>query len=137
MNNKLQQPKFELGQIVHVAHRGQQKVVETCKVCDGIANITFRDKEYTCPGCHGRGTYSKWKPLSWHFDLTSRVGNIRAEWYMPGYGETEIKYMLTATGVGSGTLWSESNLFATLDELEAECDRRNAAEAASAQAESN
>jgi hypothetical protein len=125
---QLQQPRFELGQTVHAAHRGQQKVTESCKVCDGAEKVTVKDKKYTCPECHGRGTHSRWEPLSWHYDFTSRVGNIRAEWYLPGYGDTEIKYMLTGTGIGSGTLWSESNLFATLDELEAECDRRNAEE---------
>jgi hypothetical protein len=33
--------------------------------------------------------------------------------------------MVTATGIGSGTVWYELDVFKTLQEAEAECNRRN------------
>jgi hypothetical protein len=61
-------------------------------------------------------------------DLASPIGKITVEIIAREWLETETRagYMIFATGIGSGTMWPEDVLFASVEDAQAECDKRNA-----------
>jgi hypothetical protein len=94
---------------------------------------------YPCPKCSGVGHIVK-KDSGFHVGGSGTVGQIRSthetvtdrtcfEWWEhePAEGSlhTVNEYMLDTTGIGSGSIRREHNLFATREEAQAEADRRN------------
>ena len=63
----------------------------------------------------------------WVVYLESRVGRIQATLYAPGshFRGDETTYMLHSTGIGTGSVYDERDCYATHEEAEAECARRN------------
>jgi hypothetical protein len=100
-----------------------------CKSCNATGEITLLDGEVVdCPKCYGRKGEKEWLPQKWMIneDLYGQIKNIRTELYNnKKYGNSEIRYMITSTGIGSGTLWYEKDLFLTKEEAQKECDKRN------------
>jgi hypothetical protein len=131
--------KFDLGQTVVVIWHSPTERRVPCAVCDGTGWIHLHDKRYLCPECHGHYFVREHIPARWHVANTGIVGRIQAETIThDGYpedhhltktevGDMKINYMIDTTGIGSGTLHYEPNVFATTEEAQAECDRRNAA----------
>lgn len=123
--------KFNLNQKVYPICNYQKEVVTTCPTCDGIGEVTIADKEYICPECYGSGTKTFVEPQKWQVinEYIGKIGKVAVELYVERYQkrnyEDQIRYMLKSTGVGSGTLWNEDDLFATIEEAQAECERRN------------
>ena len=122
--------KFNLGQKVYPIRSFRKELITTCPICDGIGEVTISGKEYTCPECCGSGTRTLVEPQKWQVvdEYISKIGKIAVELYAERYqkrNEGHTRYMLGATGVGSGTLWNEDDLFATIEEAQAECERRN------------
>lgn len=122
--------KYNLGDTVCPTgtKRERIRIPRNCTVCSDTGEITISDKNYTCPECRGNTYHIDEGDIEYYVksDLVGRVGNIRAEIYEKQYGrERKIEYMLDSTGVGSGTLWKEENLFSTIEDAQAACDIRN------------
>lgn len=131
--------KFDLGQYVVTIWHGPTERLVSCTVCDGTSWINVKGHRYLCPECHGHGTQREHIPARWHVahfgivgriqvETTAHLGDGPAQPYRvtdTPVGPLAINYMIDATGVGSGTLHYEPNVFADEAEAQAECDRRN------------
>jgi ribosomal protein L37AE/L43A len=140
--------KFGMGQRVFKIHKSKQPYRAVCDECGGKDIITATGKVVKCPKCgyatfHGypKGTVQKYKESAWHIDRTLTIGKITAERYATEGGDPDsmfvnkkagqqdkTSYMAWESGVGSGSVYYEQYLFATEEEAQAECDRRNAEE---------
>jgi hypothetical protein len=119
-------PKFELGETVYYISRGKIKTEVTCSVCQGSGKLHIEDEVFSCPKCYSHGYLTEWSNEKWSIHGNGTIGRVEAIWYLPGYQhESEVRYMLTTTGIGSGTLHSEDRLFATYKDAQSECDKRN------------
>ena len=136
--------KFEMGQKVYRIHQPTVSDWEPCGFCaDGIhkGEVEGADGQYaTCPRCYGRGGKNVNHHKQWQVGGALTLGRVRlqftARYVSPdgnrfsNYGDQseslEEEYMAYETGIGSGNLWRASELFATHDEAQAECDKRNA-----------
>lgn len=100
-----------------------------CKSCNATGRITLADGEITyCPKCYGERGKKEYLPVKWMLGCEhhGQIKNIKVDLYSnKKYGESEYRYMLSSTGVGSGSLWYEEDLFLVEEEAQAECDRRN------------
>ena len=122
--------KFNLGQKVYPIRSFRKELITTCPICDGIGEVTIAGKEYTCPECYGSGTRTHVEPQKWQVinEYISKIGKIAVELYAEPYqkrNHDRILYMLEASGVRSGSFHNEDDLFATIEEALAECERRN------------
>lgn len=124
--------KYKLGQRVHVlsVRKNDRKQVK-CSLCNGRGevNITNSERSTYCPDC-SRGYIWVEEPCCDFFKYIGVIGKIRIESYSDAdcvsesyKGKHTIKYMIDSTGVGTGTVWSEEQVFNTIDELEAEAER--------------
>ncbi len=107
-----------------------------CHACeDGF--VALAGGRYQCPACKGRRTIQA-RAHGWIITGRGRVGKIDIEYIAPyhdrSWGDGEVKggepfmfvtYMLSSTGIGSGTVYEEPNLLPSREEAQAECDRRN------------
>jgi hypothetical protein len=122
--------KFNLGQLVYpIAQRPGEKFVK-CETCLGIGEIIINatGKERICPDCYGRRGSTEYQALEWNVcnEYASHIGKVNIELYDDEYKDkNRYAYMISATGIGSGTIWYEENLFASREEAQAECDLRN------------
>jgi hypothetical protein len=120
--------KFNLDDFVWGISSYSKEIKNVCTACNGNRKILLDSIYYTCPKCYGSGQIIEYEPKKWNVcsEFCGRIGNIKTETYDNGYDhENEIRYMLSSTGVGSGTLWHEEDLFLTQKEAQEECDRRN------------
>ncbi len=130
---------FNLGDKVHWINREYKKTQVTCPSCAGKGKITLSDGEkYTCPKCIGRCYQIKTDILKWHplpkftlgqvtitiSDSPGIDGEDRFDNFKPKKDREE-RYMAIETGIGSGTLYNVKDLFATQEEAQTECDKRN------------
>jgi predicted RNA-binding Zn-ribbon protein involved in translation (DUF1610 family) len=98
-----------------------------CDLCDstGFVIVKGKDVEYICPQCFGDKQYKK---LGKEMTIckTGKIGKICVEQYDSQYKNTSgTKYMIDKTGVGSGTVWREEELFASEEEAQRACDEFN------------
>lgn len=127
------QTKYNFGELVYpISYRLERvKVPKNCPVCKDKGEIKLNGTMYTCPECRGYTYHTEDGDMEWYIDdCQGKIGKIRAELYASKYegkygNESEIRYMLDSTGIGSGTLWKEEDLFISLEEAQAECDKRN------------
>jgi hypothetical protein len=130
--------RFSIGDtVVPIAPR-TETVSDPCPACEGagtLALVRGGTVRCTAKGCYdGKVTRQEIHPWAVRADLSSTVGRVSAvqscQEHAPDMlGALDIRYMLFSTGVGSGTMWRERDLFATDEEARSECARRNAAEA--------
>ncbi len=131
--------KFSNGdKVFHIVNQPEAKFIP-CSFCAGNRKIKGADgKERFCPECSGNGGVTKWLPTKWQVEKTLTIGQVRAEitgeWegssnvfdnYKGRNYEQKEEYMCRETGINGGTLYYGENLFASQDEAQAECDRRN------------
>lgn len=121
--------KFNLKDTVYpISLRKEEKWIP-CKSCEAKGFIKLADGEITdCPKCYGHTGRKEYKPTKWLVDseLVGKIGRIQVTKYSnKNCGKDEITYMLSSTGVGSGSLWQEDILFLSREEAQEECDRRN------------
>jgi hypothetical protein len=121
--------KFSIGDTVHVLrHARVEKVTEACPTCRGAKVITVEGEVFKCPKCSGRG-HLIGERHAWYIDRTSTVGQVQATTRTPDEDDPrpfEERYMLHATGIGSGSVYIDSDLWpGTDEEAQAEVDRRN------------
>ena len=135
--------KFDMEDRVWLIRNQQVKVWIECKACGGTGKVVLCDDEpRSCPVCYGNCGKNEYHPSRWQVAERLTIGEIRIESraeYSEGedsdfdnFGHQKAKheevYMCRETGIGSGTLWQAENLFATREEAEAECEKRNAVE---------
>jgi hypothetical protein len=108
---------FDLGDAVYAISRSSNPIDIPCKTCNGKRNVVINNSEFICPDCYGHGTKKEWLPTQWRIqeDISPAiVGQINLELTHEIYeGKIEIRYMISSTGVGSGSLWPEEQLFST------------------------
>jgi len=115
-------PKYKKGDKVFAADRTYSDEKITCPDCCGTKNwtVVFADGEavqvdcQTCKrgyeGPYGVIYFKQWKP----FVHELNIGEIRFD--------KEFSYMCVQTGIGSGRLWPEAQLFATHKEAEIQAE---------------
>lgn len=121
--------RFDLGQeVVGIASAHATRVV-FCQTCNREGVVTIGGETFTCPKCNGTSKHPRHVGQRWYVSERSVVGKLDVCAYLrqDQYDhKNEIRYMLEATGVGSGRLWDEADLFATEQDALAECAKRNA-----------
>lgn len=133
--------RYSLGNSVVGIGNCAENVWHPCPACNGTGTVSLNDDRYTCPKCYGRSGEYRYGPALWRITEISEVGQVRTEYTStrgwddmlnePARAQKSIiQYMLESTGVGSGTLWPERDLFFNKESAQAECDRRNEAAAA-------
>jgi RecJ-like exonuclease len=125
--------KFSLGDRVFIIQKYNKEEWVPCESCKGKGGVIVEDNYFQCTDCRGSGGKTHWLPDKWKVSYkNTKIGKIAVEKYSeeyyeqnPQYRKLEVRYMVTATGIGSGTVWYELDVFKTLQEAEAECNRRN------------
>ena len=126
--------RFSIGDRVHTVSNGRVFRVDhdACPVCSATetpGQVTISGEAFTCPKCGGKKEV-RVERYGWWVSECSEVGQISLvvrdanDAELPE-DEKEVRYMLHATGVGSGTCWSSEHCFATRAEAQAWCDARN------------
>jgi len=123
--------KYELGSsVVGIEDRDAYKIVG-CETCLKKGRVQIGPEEFVCPNCQGKSAHPRYVGRKWIISTSGSVGQITIEAIDPRYGfraadpVLKIEYMLTSTGVGSGRMWSEDNLFGCREIAQMECDKRN------------
>jgi ssDNA-binding Zn-finger/Zn-ribbon topoisomerase 1 len=134
--------KFNFGDKVYPISQTTEQVWVPCDACNETGVIILKNnEEHSCPVCCGNKGRSEWKNKKWMLldnypkeikqqyvargqwlNIPLTIGKIDAE-CLPK--EIKIHYMCKETGIGSGSNWYETELFASRDEAQTECDRRN------------
>ena len=121
--------QHDLGDEVCVIYNTNKQVWEGCSFCKGVGEVKGNDGTHErCPRCHQRRGKYTYEPTAWKITVwVGHVASIRSEVSEPDrVGTSEgIRYMLRETGCPSGTLHPGENVFATVEEAQAECERRN------------
>ena len=106
--------KFNVGDVVYTINNKYEK--QTCKICKGKKTVILEDMEFCCPHCNGLGTTQD-KEI-WFVEDEIRIHEIRV-WSMEL--PIEIRYLDNKQDI----MAYEENCFATKEEAEQECRRRN------------
>lgn len=124
--------KFNLGDKVWVVTTNMIQKAIMCSLCKDSRKITLNGTEYKCPRCGDAHTgYLKY--FHRHIvTFSGRIGKVSVEQYADKRiagreyaNKREEKYMLDATGIGSGNCWPVESLFATEKEAQQFCDQQN------------
>ena len=112
-----------------------------CSFCAATGKIKGAGgEERMCPECHGRLGRHEVKGLAWAAGGPLTVGQIRIEHtcastggegcifdnYGPQKEQRKEEYMCYETGIGSGSIHRDYELFASREEANAEAERKNA-----------
>lgn len=132
--------KYEPGQHVYcLTHSNVDMPPVRCSACEGERVVDVRGEKFPCPKCAGKGEIVH-KASGWIVGDSGTVGHIRLtreqvtgmshfdlwEDELPeGEWRTVEEYMISSTGIGSGTIWRDFNLFASREDAQAEADKRN------------
>jgi hypothetical protein len=125
--------KFSLEDRVFVIQKFGNNEFVSCQCCEGTGGIVTEKGKFTCNECHGSGGKYEWVGDKWKIAYkNTKIGKVYIEMYYekyyeenPNYRNNGIKYMVTATGIGSGSIWYERDVFKTERQAQLECDRRN------------
>lgn len=123
--------KYHLGQVVWAVSRANFKRLVNCQACNATGKITIGGEQFVCPKCGGSSAYPQNAGEKCYIDLSSRIGKVEITAYEADHCKEwddppiQVKYMLKATGVGSGRVWKEEELFFSEEEAQAYCDSHN------------
>ena len=131
--------RYDIGDTVWGVSIRPAQYRERCVVCNGSGRAKIEGHPHLTTGCPVRECYDGYISIAAgkQFELRQlTIGSIRIEVNLPMLvSETvtvsecrrsEVKYMCRETGVGSGRLWDEENLFRSREEAEAIARRRGA-----------
>ena len=133
--------KFSINQKVFIIHQDYAKKWVTCGFCGGKGNIIgVNGSDHSCPECWGDGGKNQVIGLAWmpmgEFTIgrvQTTIINITSDGmfdnighYVEGEDKQETDYMVYEKGVGSGYVFKEHDVFASLEEANTECAKRNA-----------
>lgn len=119
--------KFNLGQMVHKVSFTPKTLYITCETCEGKGYVTLNSETFCCPKHCDNGSRTKTAPPQWEVFGPYKIGNIQVTEFEKetDHHKNETRYMMYQTGVGSGTLHAEEDLFASLHDAEEEAEVRN------------
>lgn len=116
---------FNIGDYVYPVRRYQKQVYVKCKTCKGDGDVLIHNtsRRISCPDCYGKGGGHEYKTEEWHVIVEdfSKIGKIIVEII----NNKKTHYMIESTGIGSGTLWLEDDLFLDSQKAQLECTKRN------------
>lgn len=134
--------KFSLGQTVwQIGRVRSDPLILPCRFCRGSKQLKVDapNGDYafvTCPRCGGAGSVRLAEIRHFEVIRETRIGKIaieRVDISVPGfngpndYRQDEDRYMTTATGFPSGSLFKDTELFASKHEAEEACVEHNEA----------
>jgi len=133
--------KYDIGQKVFHISQCKRKEWVSCDSCAGTGIITLvNNVKRKCPDCYGRCGEYKYFDMQWEVvsqltlaQITICARNIIKTGIFDNIGKLsdesnttfEIEYMAYESGVGSGSVYQEDNLFSKKEEAQVECDKRN------------
>lgn len=124
MSKKSYQFQFSIGDKVSAIQQGRQQYFKPCELCDGTGSIIVKMQHLKCPECYGTRGRFEYKDTAWYVSYTLlTIGQVRME-HTKGESPKFIA-MCKETGVGSGTLHNMDSFYPSLEEAQAECDKRN------------
>jgi hypothetical protein len=106
------------------------KIIE-CVTCQGVGTVNIGEEKFMCPKCEGTSAHPQYAGHKAFIRTEGSVGKVDiqhqplSEWSSKKDKELRISYMLSSTGVGSGQVWDEDDLFPSRELAQAECNRRN------------
>ena len=116
--------KFSIGDKVYFIGYETKQVKNTCNVCKGSGKIEIENETFNCPKCHGRKYTIETEKQKWRIvESVYKIGLVRPTIRVDGKDKTE--YMMIETGIGSGSIYYEDDLFKSIKEAQKECDKRN------------
>jgi Zn finger protein HypA/HybF involved in hydrogenase expression len=123
--------KFDLGDNVIALSSMWATRKVFCLTCEQTGKVNILGESFICPKCHGACLRDNHCGHKTFIAEESRIGKIEIQlldekYCYHGHVPYKVQYMIESTGVVSGTLWNEKDLFATRKEAQAECDKRNA-----------
>jgi hypothetical protein len=120
----LHQSRFQIGDLVFGVLTSVHHYWRVCPICEGTGRVKVAGHEEMttyCPSGNvmGRGPKCSngkiWEEAGKLFEIRQlHIGQIRV---VVGF-EPKVEYMAEETGIGSGSLWNESKVFATEEEAE-------------------
>ncbi len=122
--------KFKHSDRVQAITHGIKEVKTTCDCCNGSGNIQISNYgENQCPKCYGKGFTTSWEDEKWYVPsdyYNFVIQKIGMELYNPNNkkyfkSRSWIYYMADS----SGTMFDEKDCFASIEEAQQECDKRN------------
>lgn len=127
--------KFNFGQRIYTIVEGQELYKEKCAFCEGKGYFFYRENKRNCreSGCQ-EGYITKQRSKGWYipkdFDSVGWsnfvVQKIGVEMYNPNNKKvSENRSWIYYMSGSNGTMWNEINCFASIEEAQAECDKRN------------
>jgi len=132
--------KFNINDKVYSIKQERRKEWQPCVVCVSKGEVMLGDKQWRpCPECYGKKGKYVYFDLEWQVLNPVTIGKVEAEvqnitpddefahigHFEEGKTVQQNEYMAYETGIGSGTIWKEDILFASLEEAQTECDKRN------------
>jgi len=113
--------KYNIGDVIYeIASRSHRMDVE-CPECNGKSANTS-ESWAKCQKCNNAGTVVKYSPRVWTpTQCVLTVGMIKCE---VGYKD-KVEYMCNETGIGSGRLYNEEEIYSSMNDAIAECYKRN------------
>jgi hypothetical protein len=131
--------KFGLNDTVWLIGYDSVREWVVCPSCEGEGKVELKDGRHSCPTCYGKRGEYKYHDKEWQVQRTLTIGEIAPKvqnivpddmfdnvgHYVEGATIYTCTYMAYETGIGSGSVWDEERLFATKEEAEKECKRRN------------
>jgi len=138
--------KFNFGDRVWKIGTIPRKEFNKCKFCEGVGEIVGKDgTTRQCPECYGRREYETLVHEGWRIMSELTIGEVkimargkdpvgspfRSQFsnYGPQMAAYEEEYMCKESGIGSGSVHYVDTLWATKEEAQTECDKRNAEDA--------
>jgi hypothetical protein len=117
--------KFALDQKVSaISNTNYSDVILECAICDRTGRVTLKGENLVCPKCHGQSVLPRWfieiaRGVVVQFDVRRTVVRLAGS----DRYQNANSYMLDV--IGSGRIWPEDHLFASVQEAEDECAKRN------------
>jgi len=119
--------KFNHGDFVYtICYKDKYKEIPNgCKTCNGSGKVEISGDIFKCPRCKGYIEREK-DSIEWYVSNSGKIGKIEITSYLNGnsYNKSGVNYMIDSTGIGSGTVYNEKNIFTSRKEAEKECIKR-------------
>lgn len=125
--------KFNHGQRVQAIIYSKEPYNEKCSFCEGLGYFIHKKEKISCSKCWSSGYITKTKNERWYIPslidahyYNFVIQKIGVELYNPNNKRVSDNRSWTYyMADSSGTMFSENDLFANIEEAQAECDKRN------------
>lgn len=115
--NAIPTPKYNIGDTVYSVHESHEQIKLPCPDCNGTKKWTTTSPagntmDADCPRCTRQhyDELSLYRHVRSYYTKAMTIGSIRIDTHDT---VNPVEYMCVETGVGSGSIWYESRLFAT------------------------